>query len=43
MVMIGEHINYEDDWIIGLGCSNHMADDQSDAMEVGWPSEKEVL
>ena len=35
MAMMGEHINYEDDWIIDSGYSNHMTDDQSDTMEVG--------
>ena len=43
MAMMEEHIDYEDDWIIDSGCLNHMIDDQSGAMEEGWPSEKEVL
>ena len=37
MTMMGEHINYDDDWIIVSRCSNHMIDDQSGAMEAGWP------
>ena len=43
MAMMGEHTGYEDDWIIDSRCSNHMIDDQSDAIEVEWPLEKEVL
>ena len=43
MTMMREHFGYEDDWIIDSECSNHLADDQSDVMEVGWFSEKEVL
>ena len=35
MAMIGEHIDYEDDWIIDSACSNHMIDNQSGAMEEG--------
>ena len=35
MEMMGEHIDYEDDWIIDIGCSNHTTDDKSVAMEVG--------
>ena len=35
MAMMREHIDYEDDWIIDLGCSNHMIYDQSGAMEEG--------
>ena len=43
MAMMENHIDYENDWIIDSGCSNHMIDDQSGAMEEEWPSEKEVL
>ena len=43
MAMMGDHIDYENDWIIDSGYSNHMIDDQSGAMEEGWPSEKEVV
>ena len=43
MAMMEDHIDYENDWIIDSGCSNHMIDDQSGAMEEEWPSEKEVL
>ena len=43
MAMMGDHIDYENDWLIDSGYSNHMIDDQSAAMEEGWPSEKEVL
>ena len=43
MAMMRDHINYENDWIIDSGCSNHMIDDQSGAMEAGWPLEKEAL
>ena len=35
MAKMGEHIDYEDDWIIESGCSNNMAGDQSGAMEAG--------
>ena len=41
--MMGEHIDYEDEWIIDSGCSNHMIDDQRGVMEAGWPLDKEVL
>ena len=27
MVMMGDHINYENDWIIDSGYSNHVIDD----------------
>ena len=43
MVMMGELIDYEDDWIIDSRCSNHMTDDQRDAIEEGWTLVKEVL
>ena len=43
MVMMEEHINYENDWIIDSGCSNHTTDDRSGAIESGWHSKKEVL
>ena len=43
MAMMGEYIDYVDDWIIDSGCSNHMTDNQSGATEAGWPSEDEVL
>ena len=43
MAMMRDHIDYENDWIIDSGYSNHMIDDQSAAMEEGWPSEQEVL
>ena len=43
MAMMREHIDYKDDWIIDSWYSNHMIDDQSGAMEGGWPLEKEVL
>ena len=43
MAMMGDHIDYENDWIIDSGCSNHMIDYQSGAMEEEWLSEKEVL
>ena len=43
MVMMGEHIGYENYWIIDSRYSNHMIDDQSDTVEAEWPSEKEVL
>ena len=43
MAMMREHIDYKNDWIIGSGCLNNMIDDQSGAMEEGWPSENEVL
>ena len=29
MVMMGDHIDYEDDWIIDSGCSNNMTNSQS--------------
>ena len=29
MVTMGDHINDENDWIVDLGCSNHMTGDQS--------------
>ena len=32
MAIMREHIDYEDDWIIDSGCSNHMIDDKSGAM-----------
>ena len=35
MAIMGEHIDYEDDWIIDSGCLNYMNDDQSGTMEVG--------
>ena len=25
---VGDHINYENDWIVDSGCSNHMTSDQ---------------
>ena len=37
MTMMGEHIDYDDDWIIDSKCLNHMIDDQSGVMEAGWP------
>ena len=43
MVMMREHIDYEDKWIIDSRYSNHMFDDQNGAMDVGWPLENEVL
>ena len=43
MVMMGEHVDCKDDWIIDSGCSNHMTDNQSSTIEARWPSEKEVL
>ena len=43
MAMMGDHIDYENDWIVDSGCSNHMIDDQSDAIKAEWPSEKEVI
>ena len=43
MAMRRDHIDYENDWIIESGCSNHTIDDQSGAMEEELPSEKEVL
>jgi len=43
MAMMGDHIDYENDWIIDSGYPNHMIDNQSGAMEEGCPSEKEVL
>ena len=35
MAMMGEHISYEDDWVIDSRCSNHMINDQSDTIEAG--------
>ena len=43
MTMMGEYIDYENDLIIDSGFSNHIIDDQSGAMEAGWPLEKKVL
>ena len=33
MVTMGDHINDENDWIVDLGCSNHMTGDQSKLQE----------
>ena len=35
MEMMEEYIDYENDWIIDLGCSNHVIDDHIGVMEVG--------
>nr|KAJ0218457.1 hypothetical protein LSAT_V11C300142320 [Lactuca sativa] len=34
MEMMGERINYENDWIIDSGCSNHMTGDQNKLQDV---------
>jgi hypothetical protein len=34
MTMMGERINYENDWIIDSGCSNHMTGDQNKLQDV---------
>ena len=42
MALIGEHIDYKNDWIVDSGYSNHMADNQSGAMEAGGLGEESI-
>lgn len=43
MEMMGERNDYENNWIIDSGCSNHMIDYQSGATEAMWSRRKKFL